>query len=34
MLGNVMRGCLGEFGIVAPLGIRKISELVAIIRDE
>src|SRR4051794_40184274 len=34
MLANLIRGCLGEFGIVAPLGIRRIAELVGIIRDE
>src|SRR4051794_31621847 len=34
MLVNLIRGCLGEFGIVAPLGIRRIAELVGIVRDE
>jgi transposase len=34
MLANLIRGCLGEFGIVAPLGIRRMAELVGIIRDE
>src|SRR3954466_5589698 len=34
MLVNLIRGCLGEFGIIAPLGIRRITELVGIIRDE
>ena len=34
MLANLIRGCLGEFGIVAPLGIRRIAELVGIIKDE
>jgi transposase len=34
MLANLMRGCLGEFGIVAPLGIRRVTELIAIVRDE
>lgn len=34
MLVNMMRGCLGEFGIVVPLGIRKVGELIAIVRDE
>src|SRR4051794_2872018 len=34
MLANLIRGCLGEFGIVAPLEIRRIAELVGIIRDE
>src|SRR3954471_19640676 len=34
MLANLIRGCLGEFGIIAPLGIRRIAELVGIIRDE
>ena len=34
MLANLIRGCLGEFGIVAPLGIRRIAELVGIIRDK
>jgi len=28
MLANLIRGCLGEFGIVAPLGIRRMAELV------
>jgi len=34
MLGNLIRGCLGEFGIVAPLGIRRVSELIAVINDD
>jgi transposase len=34
MLANLIRGCLGEFGIVAPLGIRRVTELIAIVRDE
>lgn len=34
MLVNLMRGCLGEFGVVAPLGIRRVGELTAIVRDE
>lgn len=34
MLANLMRGCLGEFGIVAPLGIRRVDELIAIVRDD
>jgi transposase len=34
MLANLIRGCLGEFGIVAPLGIRRVEELVAVVRDE
>lgn len=34
MLANLIRGCLGEFGIVAPLGIRRMAELVGLIRDE
>ncbi len=34
MLVNLMRGCLGEFGIVAPLGVRRVAELVAVVRDE
>src|SRR3954452_14447612 len=34
MLANLMRGCPGEFGIVAPLGIRRVAELIAIVRDE
>jgi hypothetical protein len=33
-LANLIRGCLSEFGIVAPLGIIRVSELIAIIRDE
>src|SRR5262250_3897424 len=32
MLVNLIRGCLGEFGIVAPLGIRRVSELIAVIK--
>lgn len=34
MLANFIRSCLSEFGIVAPLGIKRVSDLVAIIRDE
>ena len=34
MLANLLRGCLGEFGIVAPVGIRRVAELIAIVRDE
>jgi transposase len=34
MLVNLVRGCLGEFGIVAPLGVRRVEELVAVVRDE
>lgn len=34
MLANLLRGCVAEFGIVAPLGIRRVGELVAIVRDE
>jgi transposase len=34
MLANLIRGCLGEFGIIAPLGIRRIPELVSVIRDD
>jgi len=34
MLANLIRGCLGEFGIVAPLGIRRVSELIAVIKDD
>src|SRR5215813_5602092 len=34
MLVNLIRGCLGEFGIVAPLGIRRVSELIAVINDD
>ena len=34
MLANLIRGCLGEFGIVVPLGIRRVSELVAVIDDD
>ena len=33
MLANLIRGCLGEFGIVAPLGIRRLPELMEVIRD-
>ena len=34
MLANLMRGCLGEFGVIVPVGIRRVAELVAIVRDE
>ena len=34
MFVNLIRGCLGEFGIVAPLGVRRVEELVAVVRDE
>src|SRR5215831_9115002 len=34
MLANLIRGRLGEFGIVAPLGIRRVSELIAVINDD
>src|SRR5438270_8418830 len=34
MLANLIRGCLGEFGIVAPLGIRRVTELIGVIRDD
>jgi transposase len=34
MLANLIRGCLGEFGIVAPSGIRRVAELIAVIKDE
>src|SRR5215472_13615858 len=34
MLANLIRGCLGEFGIVAPLGIRRVSELITVINDD
>lgn len=34
MLVNLIRGCLGEFGIVAPLGVRRVEELIAVVRDE
>ena len=34
MLANLIRGCLGEFGIVAPLGIRRVAELIAVINDD
>jgi hypothetical protein len=34
MLANLIRGCLGEFGIVAPLGIRRVPELIAVIKDD
>src|SRR6516164_3128421 len=34
MLVNLIRGCLGEFGVVAPLGIRRVSELIAVINDD
>jgi transposase len=34
MLVNLIRGCLGEFGIVAPLGIRRVTELITVIRDD
>lgn len=34
MLANLIRGCLGEFGIVAPVGIRRVAELIAVIKDD
>jgi transposase len=34
MLVNLIRGCLGEFGIVAPLGVRRVAELVHVVRDK
>jgi transposase len=34
MLANLLRGFNPEFGIVAPLGIRRVGELIAIVRDE
>src|SRR5215468_5409118 len=34
MLSNIIRGCLGEFGIVAPVGIRRVAELIAVINDD
>jgi transposase len=34
MLANPIRGCPGEFGIAAPPGIRRMAELVGIIRDQ
>jgi transposase len=34
MLVNMLRGCLAEFGIVAPLGIHRSAELAAVVRDE
>ena len=34
MLANLIRGCLGEFGVVAPLGIRRVPELISVIRDD
>ena len=34
MLVNAMRGHLAEFGIVAPRGIHKVEELIAVIGDE
>jgi transposase len=34
MLANLIRGCLGEFGFIAPLGIKRVRELITIIRDE
>lgn len=34
MLVNLIRGCLGEFGVVVPIGIKRVGELVAVIRDE
>jgi transposase len=34
MLVNVLRGHLAEFGVVAPRGIHKVEELIAVIADE
>jgi len=34
MLANLIRGCLGEFGVVVSLGIRRVPELIGVIRDE
>jgi hypothetical protein len=34
MLANLIRGCLGEFGVVVPLGIRRVSELIQVVRDD
>ena len=34
MLVNALRGHLAEFGIVAPRGIQKVEELIAVIGDE
>ena len=34
MLVNLIRGCLGEFGVVAPFGVRRVGELIAVVRDE
>jgi transposase len=34
MLANLIRGCLGEFGVVVPLGIRRVPELIRVIKDE
>src|SRR5262245_26663885 len=34
MLVNLIRGCLGEFGIVAPLGVRRVEKLIAVVHDK
>ena len=34
MLANALRAHLAEFGVIAPQGLRNISKLIAIIRDE
>jgi transposase len=33
MLVNALRGHLGEFGIVAPRGLNKVKDLVAVVAD-
>jgi len=33
-LVNALRAHLAEFGIVAPLGLRNVGKLIAIVRDE
>ena len=33
-LVNALRGHLAEFGVIAPLGLRNVSGLIAIVRDE
>ena len=33
-LVNALRGHLAEFGVIAPQGLRNVSQLIAVVRDE
>src|SRR6266704_3888571 len=33
-LGNALRAHLAEFGVIAPLGLRNVARLIAVVRDE